>query len=139
MTLEELEKTVQREQPDLSTTIAADGTVTIAFTDIVDSTVLIARLGDQAWLDVIRRHNGVIEQATTAHGGTVVETQGDGSMLAFSSARRAVSCAVTIQREIETSLVRELLSGADVGFLESREVELKGLAGSHLLFAVDLT
>ena len=53
MTLEELEKTVQREQPDLSTTIAADGTVTIAFTDIVDSTVMIGRLGDQAWLDVI--------------------------------------------------------------------------------------
>ena len=188
VTLEELEKTVQREQPDLSTTLATDGTVTIAFTDIVDSTVMIGRLGDQAWLDVLRRHNAVIEDATTAHGGTVVETQGDGSMLAFSSARRAVACAVTIQREIDrafadrsppvrvrigvhtgdalqeadhffgttvhyaarvasqasggevlvSSLVRELLSGADVGFLESREVELKGLAGSHRLFAVDL-
>ena len=33
-------------------------------------------------------HNAVIEDVTTAHGGTVVETQGDGSMLAFSSARR---------------------------------------------------
>ena len=101
MTLEELEKTVQREQPDLSTTLAADGTVTIAFTDIVDSTVMLGRLGDQAWLDVLRRHNAVIEEVTTAHGGTVVETQGDGSMLAFSSARRAVACAVTIQREID--------------------------------------
>jgi class 3 adenylate cyclase/ketosteroid isomerase-like protein len=188
VTLEELEKTVQRERPDLSTTLAADGTVTIAFTDIVDSTLMIGRLGDQAWLDVLRRHNAVIEDATTAHGGTVVETQGDGSMLAFSSARRAVACAVTIQREIDfafaddsppirvriglhtgdalkerdhffgttvhyaarvasqalggevlvSSLVRDLVAGADVVFLERREVELKGLAGSHRLFAVDL-
>ena len=100
VTLEELEQTIQRDQPDLSSTLAADGTVTIVFTDIVDSTVLLARLGDQAWLDVIRRHNAVIEEATAAHGGTVVETQGDGSMLAFSSARRAVACAQAIQREI---------------------------------------
>ena len=40
VSLEELEKTIQREQPDLSGTLAADGTVTIVFTDIVDSTVL---------------------------------------------------------------------------------------------------
>ena len=73
--------------------------MTIVFTDIVDSTVLTARLGDHAWLDLIRRHNAVIEEATVAHGGTVVETQGDGSMLAFSSARRAVACAQSIQRE----------------------------------------
>ena len=99
--LEELEVSVQREQPDLSATRAADGTVTIVFTDIVDSTVMLARLGDQAWLDVLRRHNAVITAATTAHGGTVVETQGDGSMLAFSSARQGVTCATDIQREIQ--------------------------------------
>ena len=45
----------------------------------------------------------MIEEATVAHGGTVVETQGDGSMLAFSSARRAVACAQSIQREIESA------------------------------------
>ena len=36
-----------------------------------------------------------------------------------------------------SSLVHDLVSGAGVVFLESREVELKGLAGSHRLFAVD--
>jgi adenylate cyclase len=101
VTLDQLEKRVQRERPDLSQTLAADGTVTIVFTDIVDSTVLTARLGDHAWLEVVRRHNEVIRDTTTGHGGTVVETQGDGSMLAFSSARRAVACAKAIQRAIE--------------------------------------
>lgn len=100
-TLEELEQTIQREEPDLAASMAVDGTVTIVFTDIVDSTVMVARLGDQAWLDVIRRHNAVIEELTSAHDGTVVETQGDGSMLAFSSARRAVACAQAIQQGIE--------------------------------------
>jgi len=98
--LEELEVSVQREQPDLSATRAADGTVTIVFTDIVDSTVMLARLGDQEWLEVLRKHNAVVTAATTSHGGTVVETQGDGSMLAFSSARQGVTCAIDIQREI---------------------------------------
>ena len=189
VSLDELEKAIQREQPDLSSTLAADGTVTIVFTDIVDSTVLTARLGDHAWLDVLRRHNAVIEDTTAAHGGTVVETQGDGSMLAFSSARRAVACARAIQGEIDrafaadsppirvrigvhtgdalheadrffgttvhyaarvasqalggevlvSNLVRELVAGPEIDFLESREVELKGLDGSHRLFAVDLT
>jgi class 3 adenylate cyclase/ketosteroid isomerase-like protein len=100
ITIDELEKIVQREQPDISGTLDSDGTVTIVFTDIVDSTVLLGRLGDQAWLDLLRRHNAIIEQATAGHGGTVVETQGDGSMLAFPSARRAVACAQAIQRAV---------------------------------------
>ena len=98
--LDELERTVQREQPDLSGVLAADGTVTIVFTDIVDSTVLIARIGDHAWLPLLRQHHAVIQEVTAAHGGTVVDKQGDGSMLAFSSARRAVSCAKAIQRQV---------------------------------------
>jgi class 3 adenylate cyclase len=100
-TLEELEQAMQREQPDLSDSLAVDGTVTIVFTDIVDSTLMLSRLGDVAWVEVIRRHNTVIEEVTAAHGGTVVETQGDGSMLAFSSARRAVACAREIQQTID--------------------------------------
>jgi class 3 adenylate cyclase/ketosteroid isomerase-like protein len=100
ITIDELEKIVQREQPDLSGTLDSDGTVTIVFTDVVESTVLLGRLGDHAWLDLLLRHNAIIEQAAAAHGGTVVETQGDGSMLAFPSARRAVACAQAIQRTV---------------------------------------
>ncbi len=40
-----------------------------------------------------------------------------------------------------SSLVRELVAGAGSGiaFLESRDVELKGLDGSHRIYAVDLS
>src|SRR5690349_9153782 len=98
VTLEELERTIQEERPDLSSSLAADGTVTIIFTDIVDSTVMLSRLGDPAWVEVIRRHNELLKQVTEEHGGTVVEAQGDGSMLSFASARRAVACAQAIQQ-----------------------------------------
>jgi class 3 adenylate cyclase len=101
VSLDELERAVLREQPDFADAVATDGTVTIAFTDIVDSTVMLARLGDHAWVDVIRRHNAVIRRVAEVHRGTVVETQGDGSMLAFGSARRAVACAVAIQQEVD--------------------------------------
>jgi adenylate cyclase len=100
VTIDELEKIVQRERPDLSGTLDSEGTVTIVFTDIVDSTVLLGRVGDRAWVDLLRRHNTLIEQATAAHGGTVVETQGDGSMLAFPSARRGVACSQAIQSAV---------------------------------------
>lgn len=102
--LEELERTLRLEQPDLSGVLAADGTVTIVFTDIVDSTVLIARIGDHAFLPLLRQHHALIQELTDAQGGTVVNRQGDGSMLAFSSARRAVSCAKSIQHRIGSEL-----------------------------------
>ena len=38
-----------------------------------------------------------------------------------------------------SSLVHDLVAGPGIDFLESREVELKGLEGSHRLFAVDLS
>ena len=187
VSLDELEQTLQRAKPDLSASLAVDGTVTIVFTDIVDSTVTLSRLGDRTWVDVIRRHNAVIEEVTMAHGGTVVETQGDGSMLAFSSARRAVACAQAIQREIARSfadlsppirvrigihtgdamkeaehfygttvhyaarvashalggevLVSSTVHGLvgstpGVVFVEGREVDLKGIAGRHRLYAL---
>ena len=67
VSLDELEQTLQRAKPDLSASLAVDGTVTIVFTDIVDSTVMLSRLGDRTWVDVIRRHNAVIEEVTMAH------------------------------------------------------------------------
>ncbi len=103
VSLDALERAIERERPDLFATLAVDGTVTIVFTDIVDSTVLTSRLGDHAWREVLRRHDTVIRDVTEHHGGTVVETQGDGSMLAFSSARRAVACAQALQRDMSVA------------------------------------
>ena len=92
---------VAAEQPDLRPHAAPDGTVTLLFTDIEDSTGLTVRLGDQRWLEILRAHHALVRQQVQMHGGFEVKCQGDGFMLAFSSARRALDCAVAIQRAVE--------------------------------------
>jgi eukaryotic-like serine/threonine-protein kinase len=80
--------------------VAPDGTVTIMFSDIEDSTVLTERLGDAAWQDLLREHDAIILSCVETHDGFVVKHLGDGFMLAFQSARKALDCATAIQRSI---------------------------------------
>ena len=80
--------------------MAPDGTVTPAFTDIEGSTALNASFGDRAWLDVLHAHNQVVTSVTTERGGTVVKRVGDGFLLAFTSARTALTAALAIQERI---------------------------------------
>lgn len=101
--LDDVANAVRTERPDLSAETAPDGTVTIVFTDIEDSTRLTAALGDRAWLEILRAHNDLICRRTAEHGGTVVKGSGDGYMLAFSSARRALACSIAIQQAIATT------------------------------------
>ena len=98
--VDEIAEEISESRPDLSGSSAPDGTVTIAFTDIEESMKLNFVLGDRRWLEVLRAHNDVVTRVTTAHGGTVVKNQGDGFMLAFASARRALTCAGAIERSV---------------------------------------
>jgi class 3 adenylate cyclase len=89
---------VEDERPDLSNAAAPDGTVTILFSDIEGSTAMTERLGDRRWLEVLREHNRVVRDQVRDHEGFEVKSQGDGFMIAFSSARRALDCAISVQR-----------------------------------------
>jgi class 3 adenylate cyclase len=92
---------VQERRPDLGAQAAPDGTVTLMFSDMQGFTEMTERLGDLQAREVIRRHNRIVRQQLAAHGGYEVELQGDGFLLAFNSARRALQCAVAIQRDFE--------------------------------------
>ena len=72
------------------------GTVTFAFTDVEDSTLLMRRLGD-GYEPLLRRHNELIRSAVDAVGGYVVKSEGDGFFLAFSSAEAALRAATEVQ------------------------------------------
>jgi class 3 adenylate cyclase len=91
---------VEAERPDLAGAAAPDGTVTILFTDIEDSTALNERLGDRRWLEVLRAHNSIVRHCIGEHGGYEVKSQGDGFMIAYPSARRGLRCAVEMQRNL---------------------------------------
>ncbi|MGN6377736.1 MAG: adenylate/guanylate cyclase domain-containing protein [Gaiellales bacterium] len=98
--LDVLSRAASEERPDLTAWTSDEGTTTLAFTDIEGSTALNASFGDAAWLEVLRVHNRLVTSATVEHGGTVVKNQGDGFMLAFPSARRALACAQAIEQWI---------------------------------------
>jgi len=74
------------------------GTVTIFFTDIEGSTALAQRLGDKPYHALLTEHNRILREQLARHGGHEVKAVGDGFMVAFASAARALSSAVDIQR-----------------------------------------
>ena len=59
--------------------------VTIVFTDIVNSTQLLQRLGDERAHHVFDAHHHVLRDAILANGGDEVKWEGDGVMAAFAS------------------------------------------------------
>ena len=78
--------------------LAADDVHTILFTDIEGSTALTQRLGDAKARDLLREHERMVREALKAHGGSEVKTMGDGFMASFSSATKALGCAISMQR-----------------------------------------
>ena len=74
------------------------GIRTVLFTDIVESTTLTSRFGDDAAMAMIRAHDGIVRDALGASGGREVKHTGDGIMASFISAVAAVRCAAQIQR-----------------------------------------
>jgi predicted ATPase/class 3 adenylate cyclase len=91
-------ESVQQHRPDLASHAAPDGTVTLMFSDMEGFTAMTERLGDLQARDVIHDHNRVVREQVASHGGYEVELQGDGFLLAFGSARRALQCAIAIHR-----------------------------------------
>jgi class 3 adenylate cyclase len=86
------------EGEDAAARAAPSGLVTILFTDMEGSTTLTQRLGDAKAQEVVRTHNTIVREALKAYGGSEVKTMGDGFMASFSSATRALECAVAMQR-----------------------------------------
>jgi len=71
---------------------------TVLFTDVAGSTSMMQRLGDEKGRAVLREHERITREALKAHGGTEVKSLGDGFMACFSSATRALECAIAMQR-----------------------------------------
>lgn len=71
------------------------------FTDIVTSTDLLSVMGDDAWEEVLRWHDRTLRGIFAQHGGEEVKHTGDGFFVSFDEPRRAVECAVAVQRRLE--------------------------------------
>ncbi|MDP9238524.1 MAG: AAA family ATPase [Chloroflexota bacterium] len=73
-------------------------TTTILFSDLVGSTELMQRAGDEDAQRIFKAHYQLLRDAVTANGGAEVKSLGDGLMVAFPSTADAVRCAITMQQ-----------------------------------------
>ena len=97
-TIDNVAASVVMERPNLQAHAAPDGTVSILFSDIENSTIMTERLGDIRAQQLLHEHNDLIRKQVAEQKGFEVKSMGDGFMVAFSSARRALLCAIGIQR-----------------------------------------
>ncbi len=101
-------------RPDLANMAARDGSITIMFSDIQDSTALNHRLGDRGWVQLLAKHDRLLTRAIEAHSGHVIKSQGDGFMVAFAEPGEAVAAAFEIQRRLARRAPTSTLSGVKV-------------------------
>ena len=73
-------------------------TTTVLFTDVVGSVRLRQQHGEKAAHAIMNAHENIVRQQIAEHAGQEIKTTGDSFMVAFDSARKAVECAVDIQR-----------------------------------------
>ena len=72
----------------------------LLFTDIVGSTGLAERLGDDAWATVLARHHAICRQEVSRFGGREIDDAGDGFFIAFDRPGRALACAAAIRSQV---------------------------------------
>jgi class 3 adenylate cyclase len=89
---------------------------TFLFTDIVDSTTLLATLGDEKWKRLLARHDQLVRERIVEHGGEVIKKTGDGFFASFDNAKTAIDAAVGIQRSLAAEIVApDVRIGAHAG------------------------
>ncbi len=100
---------------------------TILFTDIVNSTARLAEVGDRRWRELLDAHDTAVRRAVEQFRGTVVNTTGDGFLVAFDGPARAIRCAAAIVSSAR-SLGMEVRAGLHTGECEVRGDDLAGIA-----------
>lgn len=80
----------------------ADGVRIILFTDLEKHTEMMQRLGDERGRAILREYEGITREALSAYGGSEVKTMGDSFMAWFTSAIRALECAIAIEKAFTT-------------------------------------
>ena len=92
----------------------------VMFTDIVGSTEMTARLGDERSVEMVRAHDSIVRRALQKSNGREVKHTGDGLMASFDETKQSIECAQSIQTKLRefnqsSSEKLELRIGLDAG------------------------
>ncbi len=100
---------------------------TVLFTDIVDSTATLERIGDQAWRGLLGDHNRRMRDQFNRFRGREVATTGDGFLAVFDSASRAVRCGLAMI-EVALAIGISIRVGVHTGEVEFVGGDARGVA-----------
>jgi class 3 adenylate cyclase len=100
---------------------------TLLFTDLVESTSMVSRLGDIAWRDVLSSHFEMVRSQLEMFGGREIKTTGDGMIATFDAPALAIECARSIGgRALNEGL--QIRAGVHVGEVEIISDDIRGVA-----------
>jgi class 3 adenylate cyclase len=99
----------------------------LMFTDIVGSTALAQRLGDERWRRLLDRHEMLARRQLERFDGQYIKSTGDGVLATFDGPGRTVRCALAI-REAVRGLDLSVRIGIHTGEVELRGDDVGGIA-----------
>jgi RNA-directed DNA polymerase len=100
--------------------------LTVMFTDIVESTVKLAELGDRDWSHVREAHDRRIRAQLGRHRGREIKTVGDAFVATFDSPTEAVRCARSIVESL-ADLGIEVRIGLHTGEVRREGADIHGI------------
>jgi len=100
---------------------------TVLFTDIVGSTERAVEIGDNAWLDLLDRHQAVVRAMLGRYRGREIDTAGDGFLATFDGPARAIRCARAVSEAIRP-LGIQVRAGIHSGEIEMAGDNVRGVA-----------
>jgi len=77
-------------------------------TKTTDPVLLKHQLGDEQADELLSTHTGIIRKNILQYGGREVEHEGSGFVVSFSSASKAVECALAIRKEMPDSMSAQI-------------------------------
>jgi class 3 adenylate cyclase len=101
--------------------------LTVVFTDIVASTERVVELGDNAWGDLVGRHDSVVRSLLVEHRGREIKTLGDGFLATFDGPGRAVAFARALCAQLD-ELDIAVKVGVHSGECDVTVDDIRGLA-----------
>ena len=157
-TLDDLVSSVLSGENQLLPSSFSEGTMTLVFTDIVDSTSLAESHGDAVWAGMMAEHEALVGSTTATNGGNVVksvpvrggpfsvrigihtgEVQRTGTDLMGLTVNKAarVASATGGGEIMVSSTTRDLIGSIDgLAIGESQTVALKGISGAHQIMPI---
>jgi class 3 adenylate cyclase/pimeloyl-ACP methyl ester carboxylesterase len=100
---------------------------TVLYTDIVDSTQLLDRMGDSRWRGVLDMHDAIAQRLVQDNGGRLIKSTGDGILATFDGPGRAIRFATGFAEQLR-AIGLDVRTGMHTGEVELRGDDVGGMA-----------